>query len=174
MQHVRAAASCADATAVQSELKSLSVFCVESAQGGLEILRGKLIKLIDRTYRLQKLKEVGIESIPEEWNLDSTAATKIPLRQNVMKLLNKLNSSGLFLVPVGELESWMPVLMKDISREDKSKWAMNAAGKIEELGERDNDVWSFLRSVAQFLSDHFGLEPVGQVAAGSTEPLKTS
>ena len=43
--------------------------------------------------------------------------------------------------------------MKGQSREDKSNWAMLAAEKIENVGERDEDVWRFVRSVYDFLQE---------------------
>jgi hypothetical protein len=41
--------------------------------------------------------------------------------------------------------------MRGQSREDKSRWAVLAAEKIEDVGERDDDVWLFVRSVRDFL-----------------------
>ena len=78
-------------------------------------------------------------------------AEKIGLRRDVERLVAELRDVGLFLVPVGELESWLPILMKGHSRTDKSQWAMLAAERIEDVGERTDDVWQFVRTVYQFL-----------------------
>ena len=40
--------------------------------------------------------------------------------------------------------------MKGQGREDKSKWAMLVAEKVEDVGERDEDVWQFISSVHRF------------------------
>lgn len=153
MQRIRAAAGRLDANAILDELKSMCGVPIDPNKGGTEALRGKLKKLVDKMYQLDQLKEVGVAAIPEEWSTGPTN-TKIPLRQEVNTLLAKLAAHGLFLVPVGELESWLPVLMNGIGRGDKSRWAMNAAEKIEDVGARSGDVWAFVSTVFQFLSDH--------------------
>ncbi len=99
--------------------------------------------------RLRDIKERGLDTIQ-----DST------LRANVEILLSELGKVGLFLVPVGELESWIPKIMKGHSRENKSQWAMLAAEKIEDVGERNKDVWSFIRTVYDFLNR--GLEQLAK------------
>ena len=74
------------------------------------------------------------------------------LKADANDLLSEFGEVGLFPVPVGELESWLPMLMKGSSREDKSQWAMLAAEKIEDAGDRkEEDVWKFVRSTADFL-----------------------
>jgi hypothetical protein len=160
IKHVMAAAGCPTVAEVQGDLQSLVNSTIENGQE--DVLRGKLIELADRMYRLRDLQQKGIDAIPENWGVKERS---IRLRERVTSIVDSLKSHGIFAVPVGELESWMPVIMNGISRDDKSTWAMNAAEKIEELGEQKGaDIWEFVRTVAQFLSDQFGLEP--QIPAG--------
>ena len=112
-------------------------------------LRSSLLRMAKDLYRLHDLQQHGLNAIPECYEDDSISHS---LRADVQTLLCDLQEVGLFLVPVGELESWVPALMKGISREDKSRWAMLAAEKIEDAGERKNDVWSFIRAVSDFLN----------------------
>ncbi|MGH9895205.1 MAG: hypothetical protein ACREA0_25125, partial [bacterium] len=134
-------------------LKTLAQNPIDLAKNGDSKLRAKLQDIAGRLYRLKDLQQQGIQGIPEECN-DGT--TKVSLRQDVLTLVAKLQEHGLFLVPVGELESWLPILMRGQSREDKSKWAMLAAEKIEDVGERDEDVWRFIRTVYGYLERQLG------------------
>jgi hypothetical protein len=152
MRNVRTAAEPVDLDDVRKQLKSLSEYAADQASCRDGILRGKLSELVNQMHRLRKLKEVGVDSIPERWKPNDEMA--IPLRQQATDLVADFASLGLFLVPVGELESWLQVLMDGVGREDKSRWAMLAAGKIEAVGERDEDVWVFMRRVIDFLSKH--------------------
>ena len=41
--------------------------------------------------------------------------------------------------------------MKGQGREDKSQWAILAAEKIEDTGERNEDIWKFIHAVSEHL-----------------------
>jgi hypothetical protein len=68
--------------------------------------------------------------------------------------LGKCRSFGLFLVPCGELEDWVPSLMADgPSSRRKAEWATAAANKLREAVVGTGDVWAFVRQMAQFQRD---------------------
>ncbi len=73
-------------------------------------------------------------------------------------LAKRLSAYGLFLVPVGELESWLPGLGLD--GKGKSKWlpaVFNIIGVFEDdpsyLKPSEGDVWDFLRGVSGWIAD---------------------
>ena len=135
-----------DVEHIRNELKALS----DSLTNDVDVakVRGELHSISRRFYRLHDLQRMGLKSIPETQNTDKGANAP---RSEAAGLLQDLERQGLFLVPVGVLESWLPILMKGQSREDKSKWAMLAAEKIEDVGEREDEVCEFTRRVYTFL-----------------------
>lgn len=102
-------------------------------------LRLKLNKLVGKLNRLSALKETGIEGAPGD------------LKGEAKALLEELRKFGLFLVPRGELESWVPDLTEGISKEKKALWATEAARKIEERGRGDNDIWDFVAGIVDYI-----------------------
>jgi len=131
---------------IQHELKTLAEADFDS--DGSPKLRGKLEKIIRKAYKLHELKQRGTEAIRATVTIGENGKT---LRGEMEGLLSDLTDFGLFLVPVGELESWLPRLMNGVPRQDKSRWAMLAAEKIEGVDARDDDVWGFVAAVYQFL-----------------------
>lgn len=103
-------------------------------------LRSKLNRLSGRLNRLALVKLKGIEGLPE------------PLSGELKSLLEDIQRYGLFLVPRGELESWVPGLMEGTSKENKSRWATEAARKVEVNEQGDDDVWEFVGSITAFLN----------------------
>ena len=148
IRRIRSCIAHVDPKEIQNELQSLAQVPIDLGRNGDAQLRGRLQQLGERLYRLHNLKQLGVNAIPMEYKDQTTMVT---LRNDVDTLLSELSACGLFLVPVGELESWLPVLMKGQGREDKSRWAMLAAEKIEDVGERPEDVWQFMRTVYDFL-----------------------
>jgi hypothetical protein len=102
-------------------------------------LRSKLNKLIGRLNKLALVKSIGIDGVPED------------LKGEAQALLGDVQKFGVFLVPRGELESWVPNLMRDTTKENKSLWATEAARKIEERGPADNDIWDFVKAIVSFI-----------------------
>jgi len=133
---------------VQAKLKALAHTPFDFASSGDAKLRGELSGIVRMLYRLHHLQQRGLEAIPETVTMPDSS---VFLRIELNTLLSDLQSHGVFLVPVGELESWLPVQMRGHSREDKSRWAMLAAEKIEDIGERHGDVWEFIKAVYEFL-----------------------
>jgi len=148
VSHIRSCIDHLDPVAVRATLRELAKTKTDSTKNDDVELRGKLQDIVSRMSRLHDLALRGLDAIPESHSVRNGTVT---LRDDVRGLLQDLGSYGLYLVPVGELESWLPILMKGHSREDKSKWAMLAAQKVEDVGERNDDVWQFMRSVYEYL-----------------------
>lgn len=152
IKRIRSRISHFDPKELQNELKELSQEPIDLMKSEDAKLRGKLLQLAGRLYRLHELQQRGLEAIPANY---TEGGTTVSLQDDVRSLVADLQSHGMFLVPVGELESWLPIVMKGQSREDKSKWAMLAAEKIEDVGERNEDVWQFMHSVYDRLHNQF-------------------
>lgn len=151
IKRVKASTFQIDPLEIQTELQDMSKSPIDLSKDEDIQLQGKLRRLSDRLYRLKKFKEKGVDSV--QGAADAGGAGKVDLRTELQDLVQVLHTYGLFLVPVGELESWLPVLMKGQGREDKSRWAVLAAEKIEDVGEREEDVWQFIRSIRVFLQE---------------------
>ena len=68
--------------------------------------------------------------------------------------LNRCRTYGVFLVPVGELEDWVPHLVTTgQSKKKKAEWANHAANQIREHALEQGDVWDFVRQIASFQGD---------------------
>ena len=143
---IRSSAASLDPNAIQKELNSLAQTPIDPANNGDTQLRAKLQRLIPD--RLHDFKQRGLDAISSHAD-DGTSKTS--LSGEVEAILKELQKVGLFLVPVGELESWLPILMKGQGREDKSQWAILAAEKIEDTGERNEDIWKFIHAVSEHL-----------------------
>ena len=102
-------------------------------------LRSGLNSLYRELNPIQKLKLKGVTGAPEA------------LQGDLKTLMSELNDQGLFLVPCGELESWMPQLMQGVSRENKSLWATEAARKIEDYGKGEDDIWAYIERIVQHI-----------------------
>ncbi len=76
------------------------------------------------------------------------------VEHNLSAFVNRCKRYGLFLVPVGELEDWVPHLVQDgPSRKKKAEWANYAANQIRESPSQEGDVWEFVKSMA-FFQEH--------------------
>ena len=100
-------------------------------------LRSDLNSLCRELSPIQNLKVNGVAGAPET------------LQNDLKVLITALDEHGLFLVPCGELESWIPQLMQGASRENKSRWATEAARKIEDHGKGDDDIWAYMEMIIQ-------------------------
>jgi hypothetical protein len=73
---------------------------------------------------------------------------------NLKAFLGTCRSFGLFLVPCGELENWVPRLTANgPSKRKKPEWANAAANRIREAPAENEDIWAFIRQMAQFQKD---------------------
>jgi energy-coupling factor transporter ATP-binding protein EcfA2 len=166
MQQVRDAASFEELEQVRSELTSLTHLSGPLLKLDGQGLKSKLNKWANQLNPLGQLKKIGVDSIPANLKFTEKGAPCGLLTAKLRSFLSELGSEGLFLVPVGELESWIRNFI-DVPRGDgkKALWAMTAAARIEAMGERENDVWAFVRSVASYLSERVSAEsayPVGR------------
>ncbi|WP_263833074.1 ATP-dependent nuclease [Sulfurospirillum oryzae] len=123
-------------------LKSANV--PEIAQGSLATLRASVKKAMDNTGK--DMKKNGGITILEKENQEAAA-----------HLLKQLADYGIFIVPNGELESWL----KDLNIAGHgSTWLINIFEKMGEdtesheyLKPSSNDVWAFIQNIRIWLFD---------------------
>ena len=106
-------------------------------------VRRKLSRLSSDLSRSAILKRGGVANLNEHPTL----------KTNLEAAIKKSSRVGLHLVPVGELEFWLAERMKDVSKKNKAEWANKAAICIREAGSPKNDVWGFVRNVAEYQRD---------------------
>ena len=101
--------------------------------------RSKLKKLRDESDELAEFKKSGRASLPAE------------LQTNFDSLWSHCASVGLFIVNVGELESWL--IDYGIERtSNKSKWISDALNKVFEIEyDKNKAVWKFVDALKDFL-----------------------
>jgi len=108
----------------------------------LKRIRSALSDLSSGLSLTARLKQ-GMESLKEH-----------VVYHDLVAFLNKCRSVGIFLVPVGELEDWVPdLVMEGPSKKKKAEWANYAANQIREVQPRSDDVWDYIRKVAMFQRD---------------------
>jgi hypothetical protein len=74
-----------------------------------------------------------------------------PVYAPLSELVEKCHSSGLFIVPVGQLEDWVKDLMTDVDESRKPERALIAATRIKEAKTKQGDIWDFMRGVLSYL-----------------------
>lgn len=108
----------------------------------LDCVRRTLSNLSGGLSQTARLKN-GVESLNSQ-----------EVYHDLKAFLRRCRRFGLFLVPCGELEDWVPSLMADgPSKKRKPDWANVAANKIREAVVGTDDVWAFIRQIAQFQQD---------------------
>jgi hypothetical protein len=129
--------------AAREALRALSEEFWVWKQGGDNILRRRLSELVNQLRRIQKVKDGGIEAYRDHPDIHA----------NLTEVVEGFRRLGLFFVPVGELEDWVPELMKDYPKGSVSKTerAAIAAEKIRVAGVREGDIWEFVRGVCDYL-----------------------
>lgn len=131
---------------LQTELQTLVLQELPSAESKAEDIdrvltayRAKLKKLRDESDDLSALKELGRESLPPE------------LRGQFDYLCGLCSSIGLFIVWVGELESWLVDYGVDRTS-NKSKWIAEALTKVYDIEyDSTKKIWQFVDSLRTFL-----------------------
>lgn len=73
---------------------------IEAREHSLSGLKGAYNRVEDEFKKWKEVKEKGIIGMPES------------VREEAERLILKLNTKGLFIVPVGELESWIELGIK--------------------------------------------------------------
>ena len=101
---------------------------------------------------LSKLSAGMSDTVRLKHGVDSFASQDF--FHDMKAFINKCRSFGLFLVPCGELENWLPNLMVNgPSKRKKSEWANMAANKIREATDTESDIWDFIRQMARYQKD---------------------
>ncbi|HXZ01439.1 MAG TPA: AAA family ATPase [Stellaceae bacterium] len=104
-------------------------------------IRRDLRALSDDLDRMRRLKSGDMTTFPE------------PIKSQLMQVVDALKKSGIFLVPVGELEGWLAAYDVGVSKTKKQAWAYAAAVKIRSIGSRSVDIWQFMRDVGSYLAN---------------------
>ena len=138
---IRALKSETSPDSILLKLKKLAEFDGEWDSKKESEYRHQLKDLADTLNSLDLLKSKGVQGLPRELSVEVTS------------LLNDLRSHGLFLVPKGELESWVENLMKGVGKGNKSLWATEAARKIEDCGKGENDIWEYVQSIVSHVAN---------------------
>lgn len=106
-------------------------------------------KLKDETSRL--IKAGGTRNLKDDRQ-----------RRAIQTFLDRLAEYGLFAVPVGELESWLPELGRGVNKQD---WVpeifkkMGASGAEDYLAPGDDDVWEFIERITKWLEEQATAAP---------------
>ena len=102
--------------------------------------RSELKKLREESDDLSTLKDLGKNCMSPE------------IQNKFIKLCEECCKIGLFIVPVGELESWLVDYGIKKSKK-KNKWITSALDKLFEL-EYDNskEIWIFIDSLKKYLT----------------------
>jgi hypothetical protein len=125
--------------------------------GQLDRIRGRLSELSSGLSQTSRLKQ-GLESL-----------RSYAVYHDLVAFLNRCRSHGVFLVPVGELEDWVPDLTTGgPSKKKKAEWANYAANRIRETPPQRDGLWDFVRQMASFQRDE------GARLAGYPSRLSTS
>ena len=125
---------------IQKGLEEAASTELDWSKGSDESLRKTLLSIARDLDRMGRLKRGGLSGLPVE------------IAQPLSVILEDLRRYGLFVVPVGELEGWLADEGVTASKQNKWAWANDAAARVRELGPQDCDVWSFMRSVGQYIS----------------------
>ena len=104
-------------------------------------LRKELKKMRDDSDALAEFKQKGRASLPLE------------KQQAFDNLWSNCSENGLFIVPVGELESWLTEDGLERTN-NKSKWISSALSKVFDLNyDPDKEIWQFIDSLRGYLID---------------------
>lgn len=114
------------------------------SHGSLATIRSAVKQAMDSTGKDMK-RDGGVNILPE------------PEREAALNLLKQLGEYGVFVVPGGELESWLPSLG---ATGHGPSWLINVFEKMGEDPDSDGylkpsaeDVWAFISSVKAWLVD---------------------
>ncbi len=105
-------------------------------------LRSRLNDLEQRIKRIRRLKEGGVKAYEPHPDIHKLFVNLVP----------KCHHLGVFLVPAGELEDWVPSLMADCGRSrPKMERALVMADCIRTATDKTGDIWAFTQAVVQYL-----------------------
>jgi len=111
--------------------------------GGDNALRRELTEIATQLKRIHRLKKGGLKAYDDNPNIQS----------KLLSIIDRFASEGMFFVPVGELEDWVPDLMEKVHGvpHSKTKRAAIAANQIREAPSKTGDIWHFTEKVFDFL-----------------------
>jgi len=102
-------------------------------------LRARVNQISRRLDRMGRLKKLRSDPLPDQ------------IGKPLKALVQALHETGLFVVPVGELEEWLAEYNVGVGKQNKWSWANAAASRIRDLGTQGNDIWAFMREIGSFL-----------------------
>lgn len=141
LEAIRALPPTLDAEVVRGKIADILNGPMEWTNGDDSVVSKHLGTLARDLDRMRRLKRGGVAALPDEIGTPLSA------------LLRKLESVGVFLCPVGELEDWLQAAEIKASRtNNKWAWANEAVLAIQQRGSETGDVWDFVRKVARFLA----------------------
>lgn len=104
---------------------------LENGDHGFDGARGALNRIRREVTKWKKPKSHGIEGFPSE------------IQTDVTKIIEKLKSYGLYLVPVGELEGWI-----ELGTTKKNRWIVKALDEIYKR-KSPNNLIDFVRELVE-------------------------
>lgn len=113
------------------------------SRGDDGLLRSQLQQIARSLDRMRRLKTAASEPLPES------------ICGPLTRLLAELQSHGLFVVPVGELEEWLAARGIQASKQNKWAWANEAASLVRSINPQSDDVWQFMSTVGEHLESRF-------------------
>lgn len=124
-----------DQDIVNDLILSTSTFLEELRSGGHSPSSAKhaLERFTKMLSKWANLKEKGIEMLPPD------------VRTEANNLIDELKEHGIFVVPIGELESWI-----NVGTRQKNRWIVLALERIDESN-YSNELKSFMRCVRGFI-----------------------
>jgi hypothetical protein len=144
VQRVKAIRADFNEEQAKEQLKQLYERPLNWNAGDDNLLRSQLNALSNRIYRLRKLKDGGIEAYKD----------RPEIHELLRSLVDECSRCGLFLAHVGELEDWVPELMRDYPKSEtlsKTDRATIAAEKIRAAEPKQGGIWDFMKSVLDYL-----------------------
>jgi hypothetical protein len=102
-------------------------------------LRREVTALAKSLGRFGAFKDSGVEGLEEGLKVMVTSA------------IQSLAKVGVFVVPVGQLESWESERLAGVGKTRKWRWAMEAATRIEAAGAQETGLWAFMKQVLDHL-----------------------
>ena len=112
-----------------------------NAQREIENVRKKLKKLREKSDELYEFKQKGQEALVDEQT-----------KEKFNTLYEECSQIGLFIVKVGELESWL--IDYDVQRiSNKSKWISEALNKLSQINyEPNKNIWKFIDNLYNYFN----------------------
>ena len=98
--------------------------------------KSALSRIEDNAKKWKKVKQLGIEG------LDCS-----DIKSNANEIINICKEHGLYILPVGELESWINIEVK------KNKWVLPALERICNKDTSTKKIENFINEILEFLEE---------------------